>query len=342
MKLKLPLLVGLASLAALIGVQAQSAVTDPVGYITHTINPAIGSKADTLIAPALVNKNDFVGTSSAPAAGSAVINFSGSVPVGLGTASYLEITTGPQEGWWASILSSTATSITLDTNVPASATGNLSVAIRKHMTLDGFLGSTNAAGLDSGTTLDDADEVQTLNPVTGSVTGYFYASLADVGGDPLLVGWYTGSGSPAGAVVIEPGVALQVRHKLATTLSLVSVGYVKKTKTQVDLVTGDNWVTPMRATGVTLANSGLDTGIITTGVDQGSSLDDADELQFLNPNQSITSYFAAEFAAVGVNGWFTGAGGDANAINIAEPVGVIVRRKVSSPATWTVPAVTIN
>jgi hypothetical protein len=189
--------------------------------------------------------------------------------------------------------------------------------------------------------LDDADEVQTLNPSTGTVTGYFYAAAADVGGDPALVGWYTGAGAPAGDVVIEPGVALQIRHKINTTLQLVSVGYVKKTKTQVDLVQGDNWVTPMRATGVTLAASGLDTGVITTGVDQGTSLDDADEVQFLNPDQSVTAYFAASFAEAGANGWYSGAGADANATNIAEPIGVIVRRKVSSPAIWTVPAVTI-
>lgn len=340
MKHKLSLLVGLASLAAIIGATAQTAVTDPVGYITHTINPAIGGKADTLIAPALVNKNEFAGTTAAAAAGTNTLTFAGGVPVGLSTGYYIEITAGPQEGWWSTIAApTTATVVTITDTVPAAAAGNLNIVIRKHTTLNDFFGAGNSANLDSGTTLDDADEVQTLNPTTGAITGYFYASAVDTG-DPATAGWYTGAGGAAGNVAIEPGVAVQVRHKLPTTLSLVSVGYVKVTKTQVDLVQGDNWVTPMRATGVTLANSGLNTGVITTGVDQGTSLDDADELQFLNADQSITAYFAAS-PDVG-NGWFTGAGSDANAVNITEPIGVIVRRKVTSPAIWTVPAVTIN
>ncbi|RYD28588.1 MAG: hypothetical protein EOP86_22900, partial [Verrucomicrobiaceae bacterium] len=67
MKYKLSLLVGLASLAALVGATAQTAVTDPVGYITTSLAPnAAGTTtgADTLVSPTLVGKTEFAGVST--------------------------------------------------------------------------------------------------------------------------------------------------------------------------------------------------------------------------------------------------------------------------------------
>jgi hypothetical protein len=337
MKYKLPLLVGLASLAALVGVQAQTAVTDPVGYITHTI-AANASVAESYLAVTLINKTDFAGSSVAAPSGNTV-SIAG-IPAGLSNASLLEIKSGANAGWWSSVVSSVDGTATLLDTLPAGLPAGTAITIRKHMTIGGFLGATNSAGLKPGTSPADADEVQVLDNSANpqAVSSYFYvAGLAPAVPD----GWYDGGANPAQDVVLVPGSAVKVVHKTATPLSLVSVGYVKTTPTQVDLYKGENWVAPMRATGVTLGASNINTGVIATGLDQGSGFADADEIQVLDTAQLVTAYFGLDPALGFGTGIFDGGAAPSDGVLVPEHKGLNVVRKVTTPAIWTVPAVTI-
>ncbi|MBP7950866.1 MAG: hypothetical protein KA004_14540 [Verrucomicrobiales bacterium] len=334
MKTNLSILTGAASLAALMsGAVAQtSAVTDPVGYITENITGGPATGAFTLIAPSLVTKTEFAGASSnAPSA--SLISTTATLPAGLNDGYFVELKGGAQEGWWSTIQSVTGGDITVQGTFPAGLAVGQQFMIRKHQTLGSFLGA-NSAGIDPGLSLDDADEVQLLDGATQVVAAYFYALAAD--GAPAD-GWYDASGNASDNEIIPPGNSVLVKRKQAGDKSFIQVGHVKTTKTQIGIWQGDNWVTPMLATGGTLGSLNLDTGDLATGVQRGVDLN-VDEFQLINTNQSVSAFFAADPIQAGVTGWYDSGGNPADATLVAENTGAIVRRKVNQTAIWTAPA----
>jgi hypothetical protein len=348
MKLNLSIFTGVASLAALMsGAFADTATTDPVGYITTSVNAASPSAAgETLLAPTLVTKTEFAGAATNAAGGTATMNFTSGVGSFGGGLYYVEI---KATGWVATIGSSTATSITLAApNVfPAGTAIGAEIIVRKHHTLATYLAPLVSAspGLVAGTSTIDADEVLVLNPtiIPQQVASYFYYA-----GDPgTPAGFYDAGGTPSDDVVIDPGTSVKLRHKAATAPSFVTVGHVKTTPTQVDLYQGENWADTMVATGVTLELSKIDSLItgtpLTQRVDRGSGLLDADEVQLINSNGSVSAFFAADGddINVGVFGWFDAGGSDANPTLLGggaqQGRGFTVVRKVATQATVTIP-----
>ncbi len=337
MKYKLPLLVGLASLAALVGVQAQTAVTDPVGYITHNVagNAAGGSSgADTYIAPTLTTKNDFVGATSVAPAGS-VFTFASGVPAGLTGTSVAEISTGTREGWWSVIASSTATSITTVDPVPAGLAAGATVKVYKLKTLNDFLGA-NTPGLAALDGVNQKpDEVQFLDAATQQTTIAVYVTTAV--GVPAN-GWYNFvDQSNLDGKFIYPGQSIKVRRYAAAAKSFVSTGYVKTNKTEVDIFPQDNWVEPQRAVGGTYASLNVATSF---NPEDGNDATNppADQLQVLRANQATDVFVAlAPSLGGGVVNFVTQA--DASGEIFTEGTGINVKRAASAPAgIWTVPA----
>ncbi|MES2705387.1 MAG: hypothetical protein V4726_02180 [Verrucomicrobiota bacterium] len=337
MKHKLSLLVGLASLAALVGATAQtSAVTDPVGYITIDVAANTGGSGKlTLISPTLVEKNEFAGT-GVVAANNLSVTFTGTTFAFAPNAYYLEVA---DTGFWTTITASTATSVTLQFPLPAGASAS-KLIIRKHATITSFLGANNAIGLKTGGDAVTADVVQFWNPTAQSLGAqYFYAGATE--GVPP--GWYTENGELLGTdvpdVAIFPGSSLVVTRRPNTATSLVSVGYVKTTPTQIPLVKGINIVGPMKATGTTLADSGLNTGNIATGLQQGTDAVNADTVQLAIAG---IQYFAADPAS-GITG-FVDENGDPPAPTalVKEGSGMIITRKPATAAVWTSPKTTVN
>ncbi|MCW1913127.1 hypothetical protein OJ996_06065 [Luteolibacter sp. GHJ8] len=246
----------LAAIAATIGA-ANAAATDPVGYITTTINANVsGTPAGsaTFVAPSLVAPSDFAGASTASPSGGTTITFASGVPVGLDGASMLEITSGASEGWWTTVVSSTATTITVADAFPAGLAANTSVAVRKFNTLDSVFGANNSAGLTPFNGTTPADEIQILDPVTQAATAYIY-----VGGAWTNIV----TEEPSGSAIIHPGTSVLVIHHANTALSLVTSGSVKTTKTQVDVYPSDNWLGQPNPTGGTLGTLTLAPQILT-------------------------------------------------------------------------------
>lgn len=326
-----------------VGTAFGAAATDPVGYITHTIAGASGSIPGTsFVSSTLVNADAFAGVSTNDPSGGTTVTVGSALPAEVTGSGlyYVEIKSGANEGWWSTVTAVSGTgptTVTVNDNFPAGLGVGAQISIRKHQTLKGLFGA-NLAGLDPGLSLDDADEVQLLNPATQGASAYFYAIVAD--GAPVD-GWYDSGGNPADDVVIEPGSSALVKRKQPGDLTFASSGSVKVTKTQVDIFPGDNWVSTMRATGVTLGAMNLDTGNTATGVQQGSDLS-VDEFQIVS-GTSAAAYFAADpIATGGFTGWFDGGGNPANDVLLPEGQGALVKRKFAAPAIWTVPAVTIG
>ena len=251
MKTYLPYSLILAAAASGMASGAETAYTTPVGYITSTIGPnRSGSSAGaaTFIGAALVQPATFAGAASGTVSpsGGTVITFTGGVPTGLGISSMLEITSAIQKGWWTSIASSTATTITVTDVLPAGLPANLQISVRNFSTIQNVFGN-NSPGLTVYGT-GPYDEIQLLKPDIQEVSVIVYA-----GG-----GWVNlATELPANNEIIYPGTAVKVIHRANTSLSVVTSGEVKTTPTQVDIFPKDNWFAQPNPTNQTFGNLNL-------------------------------------------------------------------------------------
>jgi hypothetical protein len=326
----------LAAAAACGFAAAETAYTTPVGYITHTIAPNTGSSAATYLSSSLVQPAEFAGASTVSPSGLATITFTGSVPETLGSSYVLEITEGDSEGWWSTVVSSTATSITVFDTFPAGLPANTKVSVRKHNTLGTFLGA-NAPGLIEFDGVNPNDEVQILNPATQVVTTVAYVPF-ELSGQPD--GWFDlGSSTPADGFVIEPGSAVKIKRVGNTSLSFVSTGEVKTTSTQVDIYPRFNWVGTQLAAGGTLDYMDFAAQLIPfDGVRTNS-----DELQFVSPAQLVTPYASLDpsFGLGVVMGNLATSEPAGNTV-FPEGTGAVLKRDPATPAeVLTVPGTVV-
>lgn len=328
MKHKFSLLVGLASLAALVGATAQTAVTDPVGYIT--INITGSTKGYSAISPTLVNKTEFAGAVSAVSATGVTLTGAALTANAFASGYWVEVTNGAGEGAWTNITGNTATDLTLADNMSAFITaGTSTVKIRKHVTVDQFFGATNTAGLKSGTDAGAADEVFFLEPggAPAQTTDVFYDGAA----------WNDLNFNAAGTKPIEPGQGLLVARKLETPVSFVFTGYVKTGKSMIQVAPGANVVSIPSAVGYTLDGSGLRGATDAVGVAAGGDAGAADEV------------FLFDTSPTGISHFYDGTGWNDINFNAAgtklmkEGTGAYIIRKAGRPAfNWVAPAVTIG
>ena len=189
---------------------------------------------------------------SASPSGGTTVTFAAGVPLGLDGKYMVEISNGAQEGWWTTVVSSTATSITVSDTFPASLAADVQITVKKFSTVKSLLGL-NTPGLtafDGGAT--QADEVQFWNPITQTVKVVVYLPEAISGSPDMWLDF--GGGVSADDFPIYPGTSIRVIRFAAGGLSLVSSGTVKTTKTQVDILPTENWLAQPLATGGTLGS----------------------------------------------------------------------------------------
>jgi hypothetical protein len=305
-----------------------------VGYIT--INVAGNNSGNTFsaIAPTLVNKVEFSGVVTAITADGKTLTVSSLTAGAFNAGFWLEVTNGAGEGAWTNIVSNTATQITVADNMSTFITANTStIKVRQHVTIDGFFGATNTAGLKPGDDPGTADEVTFIGDrgVAALNTTVFYDGAS----------WLDGNFSPAGSMVIEPGVGLFVTRKATTNTSFVQVGHVKTGKSMTSVLAGpaagdfgENVIGVRSAVGVTLGNSGLYTGSDATGVHAGDDPGLADEvIQFVAGAPVL--YFHDGAA------WNDGNFTPSNNVVLAEGTGIYIVRKTGGDFVVTSPAVTI-
>jgi hypothetical protein len=266
-----------------------TATTTPVGYITHTVAGAgAAASADTYVAPTLIQAAEFAGQSTVSPSGGSVVTFASGVPTNLNGSYVLEITAGDKEGWWSTIESSTSTSITLADPLPDNLPANVSVSVRKHSTLENFLGF-NSIGLGTFNGADASDEVQVFNPSTQTAQPFAFVTAEDWGDTqnyPNGVWLNLESGEPENNKIISPGSSVRIKRIAADPVTFVSTGAVKTTKTEVDVYEGVNFL------GSTIAASGtLGSANFASQLNQwdGSSAE-YDEIQILAIDQSVVPF----------------------------------------------------
>lgn len=320
----------------------QTATTTPVGYITvpiagNTVANPVG--AATYVSATLVEAATYSGKATASPSGGAVITLAAGVPATLDSSYLLEITTGDQEGWWTTVVSSTDTSITVADEFPAALAADVSVTVRKFSTLGSLFGA-NSPGLKpiSNSTEPPFDTVEFLDPVSQTTKVAVYV-LAEVG--VPADGWYDFvTQDPLGAEVIHPGTAVKVVRHGATPLSLVSTGEVKITKTQVDVFPSFNWLGQSLATGGTLGSMNFYNQIVK--FDNGTTANDF--LSLLKADQTSDVYVAAD-PSLGIGNIMANFVDASDATNVAIPEGtgyVFQRADAGVAGTIVIPAQVVN
>ena len=347
MKNKLSLIIGAIALAAAAGSQAQTAVTDPVGYITCKV--AAGNSL-SFVAPTLVNKLEFSGVASGVTATSITLSgaaplaanaFAAAVNVAYDAAApmpgfYVEVSSGTGEGQWANITANTTTALTVDRDLTAAITaGTSTVRIRKHATIGEIFGATNTAGLKGSDQSATADEVKVLKPVTHAVKSYFFYD------DGVNTQWSDLDTNDAINVSILPDQGIIVHRKTGgANLSFVRVGHVKTGKTTLYASPGLNVLATPRAVGdtFTLGNSNLTNagaqGTRVKGSDQSAT---ADLLRIPQANGALKDFF---FYDDGVNTqWSDLDTNDATGEQLTEGEAfILVRQASAGNLIWTAPA----
>lgn len=353
MKNKLSLIIGATLLATAAGSIAQTAVTDPVGYITLPVagGGSAASPALSYIGASLVNKIEVSAVAAAASAGTTAEFAAGVLPAAgayglnsLGQGSYyVEIASGPNAGVWTDVVASSATTLTLLDPI-GNLCQNQTLKVRKHHTIATIFGSTSAqVQLQQGAAIGQADELLVIENPTANVSRSFYFSTDDADFDGNADGWVFANGNPAAEYVLAPGVGVKVSRKNAGEVKIIQVGHVKTGPTVLTIETGLQLVSVPRAVG---ANFNLDnSGLLASGLTGNLTLGGSDELQELLGGSPLNFYYSTDDADFDGNadGWVNSGNGNAlTAIQklLNEGTSVAIKRK-GVPFNWVVPAETI-
>ena len=353
MKHKVSLLTGAFLAVAASGVFAQTAVTDPVGYITLPVTGGGTNSSPKLsyVGASLVNKIEVAAVSTAAGTNTTAEFAAGVLPAAgtygvnsLGQSNYyVEIASGANAGVWTDIVSNTATSITLLDPI-----GNIAhsqtLKIRKHHTIASLFGATAATvQLKQGVSIGTADELLVVENPTANIAKSFFFSSDDADFDGNADGWVFANGNPAADYVIAPGVGVKVSRKDTAAVNIIQVGHVKTGPTVLPVETGLNLISVPRAVGSAFT---LDNGaLLSSGLTGGVSVGTADELQELFSGAPLNFFYSTDDADFDGNadGWVNSANGNpltANQKQLPEGTGVAIKRK-GAPFNWVVPAESI-
>lgn len=314
-------------------VLAQSAATDPVGFIT--INVGAGSAASpvlSLVSPTLLRPVEWQGA-IATITGTA-ITVAGTPwadgQFGTNGQYFVEVSSGANAGAWTDIESSTTNGLTTLDDLSAFASPATTIRIRKHTKLTDFVGVNNSAGLQGGTNAESADEVLVYDGANATV--YFYYT-----GPVPAPGWYDLSFNSAANVVIAPHQGVVIRRKTAGAVNFVAMGSVKTGNTMFPIRSGLNVVGTVAAKGLTLATSGLYTGSTVTGVQAASNAAAADEVTVFSPS-GPTVYFYYNGPGL-TAGWYDLSFNPAGTTDIPAGASLVVNRKSPGAAfNWALPS----
>jgi hypothetical protein len=331
MKHNVSLITGALLIAAAAGSYAQTAVTDPVGYITMnvtgTANPA--APAISYVGASLVNAVQYAGTAVGGAGTTATFAAASFTVDAFGLNSlnegkfYVEITSGPNAGVWTDIRDNDATTLTLLDSIGAQINGQ-TVKIRQHHTVSSLFGDgvANPLKLQGGADTSAADILELISPA--GTTQIFFNTDEN--------SWVAGA-NLVNDKVIAPGEGIKIRRRGVTT-PIVLVGHVKTGQTVLPIEQGTNLIAVPRAVGSAFTFGGTGTsnsnllGSGLTGAADTSAADVISQLTGVTLNQIFYNTDEGAF--------FTGA---TNADNFPIPEGTALRIQRRGPAfNWKVPA----
>lgn len=360
-----------AALAGASAFAADTAYTDPVGYVTIPI-PGTGGlttsrlqiASQQLLPPGAtqfsgiaesVSSTTLTDNEGTWSAGNYV---NPAPPAGFSNFSHLiEILDGPLAGTMTWITASAANTLTTYDDLSA-AGSNVSYRVIKAFTVSSLLspagGAPAATVLGGGGNASSADNLLIFNSETNSYTTFYYKNAGVLGG----TGWRTSASNSVdvSSVAIHPtDSGLVFVRKQSADGSLVVAGDVKTKVTDV-VVRGGGGTGPSATTlniiqadipvnQITLGTSGLYTGSPTTGLLGGGNAAAADNvLVFDAATNAYTTYYYKNSGVLGGTGWRSSASNSVDVSGVALPStsAILIQRKSGGvDFTWEIPAVQI-
>lgn len=336
-----------ALLGALLAVGAADAVaTKPVGYTSATIFGAFGpgNPKNNIIAPDLQNSASWAGT-VASVSGDVVTLTSAALTVGEFNAPSFSFTAysyfiETADGYWAHVVSNTATTVTLEAGAGTNFSNGEPVAIHRHLTIADCFGAANETGLlaDPSGDTGSADNIILIDENgAGNITVIASSALEGT--------WITDGFEDAAALPIYPDQGIQVLRRGLTNLTLVLDGEVDTNGRQIGVSSGVQIRPQVIPVPTTLTDLDLYTGSPATGV-VGSATGDTAEADVVTVvvNGTSTNYFYVEEDLGGGIGWYDDGLGFAGNTPLPSGAGLIINRANptnSSPFVWINPAPTI-
>jgi uncharacterized protein (TIGR02597 family) len=307
-RLLIPLLIGASVLSA------QTVSTDPVGYVTTTINgsPDGSTPAYTALSVGLQNAALVSGSATSDStsavitdsnASNAVDAYAATDPAGA-SSFFLQITSGTNEGLILDILSNGADSFTTNTDLSGIVSAGDSYVVKAHVTLADIFGASNETGLKSGGNSSSSDSIFLMsNDGAGSYSTYYYQTdaLGFLGGN----GWRVAGNSSTdmGGIAIAPDDGVIISRTAAGDLSTVVSGTVNNVNHSRDLPNGYSLVAYPFPVDVTLADSNIYTA--ENGYVSGGNGSSSDTVYVLDSTGSFTAYYyqTDSLGFLGGNGW---------------------------------------
>ena len=308
----------LFSAASLVVVASLSATvtTDPVGYMTKTVN----ANADLKLGLPL-HRSATLAT-SVESVTSSTVTVSTTVPDVTTDVHYLWVTSGPLVGKWYTITSATANSVTVAEDLASEGlVATNTFEIIPFWTLDTLFPS--GGGVPKSSSVFAASAQVQLSNLDGSginiATGdsYLYSDGSDAAFG-ISEGWVNTNnpfGGNAGSVIISPASYITIRNETGSPAEIINSGSVPTGNVANYVLSSssgeqDSQITNPFPAGISLGNSGL----ITDGVIRASSnaFVPLDQLQIypsapstINPAVSST-YIYSDGSQVGIGipeGW---------------------------------------
>jgi uncharacterized protein (TIGR02597 family) len=338
-KLAFIITVGVITVAVSYQAMATDVFTDPVGFITLTVQGSNG--LSTVGAKSLqglgmtqlaTNRGTVASVATNGITDSSATWADNDYTNGL---FFIEITSGPNAGLIDDVKAASGSLKTVYTAADNSSlvSGGVTYKIYPHWTLATVFGPNDESGLRKGS-LSTADQILVFNPINQQFTTYFFSSGGAVG-----VGWRsTGSTDQSNTkLYLDQGLLLNRRD--STNLLVKLVGGVKLGNTIIPIGQTNNFAGNVYATSaMTLTNSNLLNGDPAKSL-TGGSLSTADQVLILNPATGLfTTYFWSTGGAVGV-GWRSTGSTDQGGTPIALGTSpLIIRKAPRAPVNWYVPA----
>ena len=321
---------------------AQTVATNPVGFLTLTVNgpAATGGSAITLLGLGFtqpVNYQATLASASGTTLTDSSASFTGTTGGFNGTtgAFYVELITGTGAGQTSQITGNTTNTITTANDLSSFVTAGTGYVIRPNWTLATYFGTGSSLVL-SGGTLTTADEVllydRTTNPPQYDT---YYYKTSGLGG----TGWRSTNSTSvdASTTPLGPTAGVIVRRHTAGNVTFPLAGAVKLGQTAFSVQPGINLLSNVYPSGTfTLTTSGL----VASGL-TGGTLTTADQVLIYdtttNPPQYDTYYYKT--SGLGGTGWRSTASTSNPADNTPIPFGasIIVQRINPGSFTWIAP-----
>lgn len=288
----------LASATLFAASNLNAATTDPVGYITLTVNGTggVGSSAVSVLGAPIESVVSATGTITDVSGNTITSASSGWVVSDFANTHYVRITSGTNSGIITTITANTSTTLTTSEDISSLVANGNTLEIRGYTTLAGIFGGANEAGLGSGADFGAADEVLIFNGTNFDI--FYYQEGAAFGGD----GWRSSTNKfvDASATPVPPGLSIVVKRKATDPIDIVLSGSLLNSDTFIPVENGVNWMSGAHPIDYSLSGYfGANGGSLQKGADFSS----ADEILVPKIGGGFDIYYYQEGAAFGGDGF---------------------------------------